>query len=212
MGNILLISGKAEHGKDTFANLFKKHKEQTKIFHFADDLKRIASDSNEIAKLLKYGFYRRAERKSTKSLDIFVNFMFYEYKKNKSQKLWDGKKDDLGRRYLQLLGDACKETFGDTVFAESTLKRILKSKADFFLIPDTRFPCEITHFKENAVNHKVITIRIIRPNFDNGLGENGKHRSEIALDDYKFDYTIINDGRILDLENKVKDFIEVSFK
>ena len=41
----------------------------------------------------------------------------------------------------------------------------------------------------------VTTVRIVRPNFNNGLTEEQQnHESETALDDHKFDYQIINNG------------------
>ena len=41
----------------------------------------------------------------------------------------------------------------------------------------------------------VTTVRVIRPNFDNGLTEEQqKHESEVALNNYNFDYKIINNG------------------
>ena len=58
--------------------------------------------------------------------------------------------------------------------------------------------------------NKVIAIRVIRPNFDNGLTEEQKnHFTEIDLDDYdKFDYEVLNDGTISDLEVKIRKIIE----
>ena len=42
----------------------------------------------------------------------------------------------------------------------------------------------------------MITVRINRIDKDvtKDLGELSKHSSEVALDDFKFDYTFINDG------------------
>ena len=54
----------------------------------------------------------------------------------------------------------------------------------------------------------VTTVRIERPNFDNGLTEEQKnHESETALDDYIFDYRIINNGDE-SINNEVNAFIE----
>ena len=47
-------------------------------------------------------------------------------------------------------------------------------------------------------------VRVIRPNFDNGMIDGQKaHVSETALDDYPVDRLIVNDGAIFDLATKV---------
>ena len=41
----------------------------------------------------------------------------------------------------------------------------------------------------------VTTVRVTRPNYDNGLTEEQQnHESEIALDNYNFDFYITNNG------------------
>ncbi len=59
------------------------------------------------------------------------------------------------------------------------------------VIPDVRFPNEVMALKAN----NFITVRVFRPDFDNGLTDEQKaHISETALDDYVADYTLINDA------------------
>jgi len=91
----------------------------------------------------------------------------------------------------------------------SQLHFVLRNHFDYFITPDTRFLNEIEEHKLTFGN-KVLTIRVVRPNHISKLTEEQKnHISETDLDDYKdFDYTIINDGSIEDLEIKVKGFIE----
>ena len=50
----------------------------------------------------------------------------------------------------------------------------------------------------------------MRPNFDNGLTSDEKnHSTEVDLDDYNsFDYEIINDGSIEDLNKKIEDLMK----
>ena len=78
-----------------------------------------------------------------------------------------------------------------------------------WIISDTRFPNELKAIKDRGG----ITIRIIRPDFvENTLtGEKfpvkvykQEHESETALDNYKFDYEIQNDGTIAELIDKVE--------
>ena len=80
---------------------------------------------------------------------------------------------------------------------------------DIITISDARFKVEIDTIKENFAG--VIAIKIERPNFDNGLTEEEKkHSTEVDLDDYdSFDYEIINDGSIEDLNNKINELMKV---
>ena len=79
---------------------------------------------------------------------------------------------------------------------------------DNVIITDARAKKEVDTPKKEF--NKVIAIRVIRPNFDNGLTEEQKnHFTEIDLDDYdKFDYEVLNDGTISDLEVKIRKIIE----
>ena len=56
----------------------------------------------------------------------------------------------------------------------------------------------------------VVHVRIIRPNFDNGLTEEQKnHPSETALDGYRPDILVVNDGTLNDLYNiRVRELCE----
>ena len=78
-----------------------------------------------------------------------------------------------------------------------------------WIITDTRFPNEAQAIKDRGG----ITIRIIRPDFVENIltGEKflvkvhrQEHESETALDNYKFDYEIQNDGTIAELIDKVE--------
>ena len=108
---IYTISGKAFHGKDTFAQFLKREfmneGKKVCIVHYADYLKNIVS-------------------------------LYYD---------WDGEKDEKGRSLLQRLGtDKVREKnpsyWVDMV--KSLINTVLWDDFDVFLIPDARFPNEIT--------------------------------------------------------------------
>lgn len=107
---------------------------------------------------------------------------------------WDGKKDEYGRTLLQHVGtDIIRQEMPDywVDFIISILK-LFPNEWDYILIPDARFPNEIEKMKENF---DTISVKIFRQNFTNDLTEEQQnHSSETALDDYKFDYILINDG------------------
>ena len=171
---IIIISGKAQHGKDTFANFAKdileSKNKKVLIAHFGD--------------LVKY------------TAKTFFN--------------WDGKKDENGRSILQSVGtNDIRTKYPD--FWVNYIRDVLSvyyNEWDYVLIPDCRFFNEITKISSLKI-WEVITIRVNRPNFDNGLTEEQKnHPSETNLDNYDFDYYIKNDGSLEEYKNKVNIFIE----
>ncbi len=75
---------------------------------------------------------------------------------------------------------------------------ISKSPQHNYVIPDTRFKNEAAFIKE--IGGEVW--RVIRPEY-NLLDRDPNHTSEIDLDSWEFDETILNDGSIEDLWKKV---------
>ena len=169
---VIAISAKARHGKDTTAEILKELYEakgkRVLITHFADLLKYICTK--------------------------FFN--------------WDGQKNEAGRTLLQQIGtNTIGRKYPDFwVNFIINILEIFKDTWDIVLIPDCRFPIEVEQLKRNF-DTKVL--RIVRPNFDNDLTETQKqHPSEIALDNYNFDFIIENNSSILDLKTKLKNYID----
>ena len=177
MKKIILISGKAQHGKDTFAELLERELHQKGYSIVVD----------RFAKYIK-GYLR-------------------DYYK------WDGvTKDEQIRQKLQTLGtERIKENLNYKSFHAKRLTvdfQIVQDDFDYFLVPDTRFPDEIYTFKAMFPN-EVVTLRIERDGFTGGLTEEQlQHKSEIGLDDFKFDWLIKNNGTLEDLKNEVNIFIK----
>ena len=67
-----------------------------------------------------------------------------------------------------------------------------------WIITDMRFPNEMKAVAER----EGVTIRVVRPGT-----VVGNHPSEVALDDAKFDYEILNDGSIEVLVQKVREIL-----
>lgn len=107
---------------------------------------------------------------------------------------WDGMKNTEGRTLLQHVGtDVIRQKNPDYwVNFLIGIFNLFPNEWDYVLIPDTRFPNENDLMKEYF---DVSTVRITRPNYDNGLTEEQQnHESEIALDNYNFDFYITNNG------------------
>ena len=172
---VILISGKARHGKDTAASYMKELLESPKfnskvlITHYADLVK-------------------------------FVCEKYFD---------WEGKKDENGRHLLQYVGtDIVRANDPDYwVRFVYDMAKMFSGKWDYMIIPDARFPNEISAFK--AGEFDTIHIRIVRDGFDDGMTEEQRnHASETALDSYKPDMTILNNGTMQDLRNKVEEATE----
>ena len=168
MKRIFLITGKAQHGKDTTAGFIKetleKDGKRVLIVHYADLLKFIA----------------------------------------KSYLGWDGNKDEKGRKLLQYVGTDVIRKQEPDLWVDFVAKMIkfFKNDYDYVIVPDTRFPNEVTKMKLYFDN--VTLIRVIRPNFKSPLTpEQQAHPSETALDDYPAKIVVENSGTLEDLENDI---------
>lgn len=122
---------------------------------------------------------------------------------------WNGEKDMAGRSLLQRVGTDDIRNKYPNFWVEYIAKilSIFQSEWDCVLIPDTRFPNEIEELLKFGLD--VETIRINRPNFDNGLTEEQKnHSSETSLDNYGFNFFIDNIGNLDDFKNTTIDFFK----
>lgn len=126
---------------------------------------------------------------------------------------WDGKKDEKGRTLLQRVGtDKIRAVSPDywVDFIVSILD-IFCDEWDYVLIPDTRFPNEYEIYETYGMD--AILLRVVRPNFVSPLTEEQqKHASEVALDNYRYDATIVNSGNLENLKDAVNDFVNKNIK
>lgn len=99
------------------------------------------------------------------------------------------------RLILQLLGtEGGREVIHPNIWVNSTLNGLKES--DRVIVTDTRFPNEVAGIKRRDG----IVVRVIRPN----KVSTSTHISETSLNDYTdWNYVIVNDGTLEDLENKV---------
>lgn len=119
---------------------------------------------------------------------------------------WDGKKNAYGRQLLQYVGtDVIRKQAPDYwVNYIIDMLHFFGDNWDYVMIADCRFPNEIDLLKANFEN--VCSIRVIRPNFDNGLSiEQQSHLSETALDKYDYDLVIYNETDLQNLEKICKE-------
>ena len=168
---VILISGKAQNGKDTVAGSLHKA--------LVNDGKRVLV--THYADLLKY---------------ICRNYFG-----------WDGNKDERGRTLLQYIGTDVVGKKNPAYWAEfiAGVLYMFEGEWDYVLIPDCRYPVEIATMERTF---DTTIVRVERPNFDNGLTEAQKnHPSEVDMDNYPFDYKILNEGTLEDLRQEIYNFI-----
>ena len=181
MKKVVLISAKAQNGKDTAADLMKSYLEskgdKVLICHYADLLKYICK--------------------------TFFN--------------WDGNKDDKGRTILQHVGtDIIRDENNRPDYWIDFIIDILwmfYDEWDYVLIADARFENEIEKIKSEfngSLDYNLVqSVRVNRQNNDNKMtDEQRNHISECALDNYKFDHYIENNGTLSELKIKVKDLLD----
>lgn len=170
---VILISGKAQNGKDTTAGILKQtlidNGDRVLITHYAD--------------LLKY---------------ICTNYFG-----------WDGKKDDKGRQMLQYVGTDVIRKQNPTLWVDfvATMLKYFKENWDYVIIPDCRFPNEITRLRDDGFD--TTHLRVVRSGFESPLTEEQQnHPSETALDDFEADFVIDNNGSLEELEFKIDHLVE----
>jgi hypothetical protein len=124
---------------------------------------------------------------------------------------WDGIKDEKGRGLLQYVGTEKVRSKYPDFWVDFVMNMLIlfKGEWDYVIIPDARFPNEIDKLRNMGWDCTVL--RVERNNFKSKLTEEQlQHPSETALDNYKFDYIIDNNGTIEELKTeiaKVKDKI-----
>ena len=122
---------------------------------------------------------------------------------------WNGEKDEEGRGLLQYVGTDVIREQNPSFWVDfvSTLLRYFSDNWDYVIIPDARFPNEITKMKTDGFD--TIHLRVERSNFISPLtGAQQNHASEIALDEFEADCYLKNDGTLDDLESKIIKWIK----
>ena len=121
---------------------------------------------------------------------------------------WDGQKDEKGRTLLQYVGTDIISSQQPSYWVDFVISilKFFEDKWDYVLIPDCRYPVEVTRMAEYF---DTTVLRVERPNFDNGLTEKQKnHPSEVDMDNFMFDIILYNDKGLEEFKEKVKQFTD----
>lgn len=161
--------------------------------------------------------------KARSGKDTFAGMLEQELSKNNSKVLvthyadllkyicrtyfnWNGEKDETGRRLLQKIGTDVVRKKKPDFWVDFTVNilNFFYDSWDCVIIPDCRFENEIEALKCHE-EFDVTTVRVERPDYDNGLTESQKkHISETDLDGYGFDYVVENSGGLNRLADSAK--------
>lgn len=184
------LNGFKTAGKDTVYEFIRDYFEQHYYRHvdiqrvgFADKLKVVAYDSlfKHIVSPLEQSAGRQlgAENK--------INFI----NDNKEEQIAE---DINVREFLQNLGQAGRERFGETFWIEQALSEDVLARADLTVVTDVRYPNEAQHIKDLGGDIWLVN----RP----GLESDG-HASEQPLPADLIDCVVDNSGSLDDLRERV---------
>lgn len=125
---------------------------------------------------------------------------------------WDGNKDEYGRTLLQHIGtDVVRKKKPD--FWVDFIADILDFFHDYWdvvIIPDVRFPNEITRLQKRG--YLTTHLHILRPSYTNTLTKAQKsHESENAMSNIKSQFCIENSGDLNELKEKITNWVKENF-
>lgn len=139
-----------------------------------------------------------------------ITLMYGAWIKDYAQMLsdWDGSDETKPRELLQKIAvDSREANPGYTIKRMGEDINILKNYCDIIIITDARMPEEVMMPKEKF--KETVTVKVVRSNFETSLTEKEQQNiTETALDDFDdYDYTLVNDGTLDDLKEKVFSFL-----
>lgn len=234
MKNLIGISGKMQSGKDTvgkiildlddivFPAISRVTKHNWQIKKFADKLKDIVciilgctreqlEDTNFKEKELgeEWAIWKVLLKNGSRFGGLYLDKKTAKYTSQFSslQPTEVVKEILTPRKILQLLGTECGREIIHPKIWVNALFTDYKPSIDHWIITDVRFPNEIDAIRERGG----IIIRVNRKHgyvTPEGIWKEmpiNYHESETALDNYRFDYAIDNNGSIEQLEKKVKE-------
>lgn len=204
------LSGKKQVGKDSTADIVVRLlEEQGKKVHvtaFAHPLKRMCIDILGLDEALVYGSNDDKDTPThivwdTMTEDIRLKYQEHKVLQPTGAKCWMGPRSGpmTVREVLQVVGtDIFREMFWDNVWAEVPFRKDF-GDVDVVILTDCRFPNE----KDCTEDSGGVIIRLERL-----TGFTDLHKSETALDGYKFKHFYENNGSLEELEIFVRKTLE----
>jgi len=179
--DVLMVHGKTHSGKGCFSELLEKKLKE-------DTTKNIirCSLSTFVRKLAKEDFFYEGDMDSPECRNFMAKVYEYGtklYPYHKARRMWE-------RDVVPLLD---------------------WRKQNIVIVESFREQNDIVYFemlRNDMYINNISTLKIERPNFEMKNYVVASHISENDLDNYNFQYHILNDGNINDLNVKVDNFIK----
>lgn len=192
---IIGISGYIQSGKSTAANLMKrylanKYKEQWEIKSFAGKVKQVAS-------ILTGAPVEKFEDANFKNTLMSKDWGVMTYRML-LQKIGTELFRDLLNKDTWVIA-LMQEYIPEDSWLNTELTKEPEVVFPKWIVSDVRYPNEAKAIKDRGG----IIIRVERSSIDRNL-----HESEIALDGYKFDFVVNNEGSLSEFQTEVFNFID----
>jgi hypothetical protein len=147
----------------------------------------------------------------SRGLDVVnIQIAFYIKMYAKEIAKWDGDNETKPRQLLQDLGTELIRKQIDEYFF---IKRIIQDidiysrYFDIITISDGRLPEEFASIK--LAYPETVTVHVTRPGYVSHLTKNQKaHVTEALVDSIEYDYDIVNDGTLDDLQKKAIELVQ----
>jgi len=219
MKKVILISGRMQNGKNTFANFlqekFEKLNFKVSQDYFAKDLKNICKNDfqkltivlDSIADEIKSQIGLFVDLRQLILAPSILNKINENVDKLKiKNENWFNDKTPITRSLLQIVGtDIIKKRVDDNYWVKQVKDRCIASNDDIIIVTDCRFPNEITEMI--CDEYETVVIRINRDINTQELI--ASHDSETALNDWKeFDFIVENNGSLEDLKASATSVVD----
>ncbi len=147
----------------------------------------------------------------SRGLDVVnIQIAFYIKMYAKEIAKWDGDNETKPRQLLQDLGTELIRKQIDEYFF---IKRIIQDidiysrYFDIITISDGRLPEEFASIK--LAYPETVTVHVTRPGYVSHLTKDQKaHVTETLVDDIDYDYEVVNDGTLDDLQKKAIELVQ----
>jgi hypothetical protein len=183
--NIIGITGKKQHGKDTMGDYLVKNYGYKRLA-FADAIKEVVKNS--------FGF---TEEQLNGSLKDTVD----DFWKVKPRQVFQFVGTELFRNKMSELIPEVESNIWVIIIYKKILDEWIVNPTAKFVITDLRFPNELNLI--NSLNG--FTVRIDNPNVLSNLESN--HESETNIDGLMVQSTIVNDGSIVDFYKSIDQLL-----
>lgn len=198
------LIGRARAGKDTAAAILAQHHGYERRA-FADTLKATLTDADPFVRVTP-DEHRDLEALGWPRVHEWHRDQFYRLSELVAALGMEATKNTVAdaRRLLQGLGVAVRDHLDPDAWIRPVIGAIQAREAPRIVVTDVRFPNEAAAIRAAGG----VLVRIVRPSHH--LPAAGLHVSETALDDFRVQGTVVNDGTLADLARLV-DALIVAF-